>query len=77
MFVDLICRVWGHKVNLRRVWDDGISIRGRCRHCNNAMIHDGEDWRMFDPQEDFNAHRRSHPRYAPRHIPEQTKRASA
>lgn len=63
MRMGLICKLWGHQVNRRRIWDDGISPRGRCKHCNISMIRDDGMWRPFDPELDFDAHRRPNPRF--------------
>jgi len=63
MFSVLMCKLWGHKINRKRVWDDGISFRGRCHRCDAAMIRDFDNWRVYDPQMDFDINRKPHPRF--------------
>ena len=64
MFDSLICKVSGHRVNRRRVWDDGVNFRTNCERCDKPLIRDKQGWRVFDSSRDLNPARRTHPRHA-------------
>lgn len=59
-----ICNVVGHRVNRRRVWDDGMNFRTNCERCQTPMIRDKQGWRPFDGNRDSNVGRCAHPRQA-------------
>ena len=55
------CSIAGHRVNRRRVWEDGLSYRTRCDRCDKPLIRDRNGWRAFDLENDMNDERRPHP----------------
>jgi len=62
MFNIVICNVVGHRVNRRRVWDDGMNFRTNCERCQTPIIRDQQGWRPFDSSRDANEGRCAHPR---------------
>ena len=59
--MSLACRLFGHKVDRHRVWNDGIDFRTSCTRCGTALVRDQIRWRAFDPERDT-GERLPHPR---------------
>jgi len=57
----LRCKVFGHKINRRRVWDDGLNYRTRCDRCDAPLIRGRDGWRPLDFEKDLIVKRSSHP----------------
>ncbi|WP_156313560.1 hypothetical protein [Erythrobacter sp. SG61-1L] len=57
-----LCRTFGHRVNRRRVWNDGIDFRTSCHRCGTELIRDLDQWREYDPARHDNPGRLPHPR---------------
>ncbi len=64
MLGSVICRARGHRVNRRRVWDDGISYRTNCERCRKPLIRDLDGWRLFDTDQDQRGSSKANPRHA-------------
>lgn len=64
MIVDFICRLRGHFVNRRRVWNDGYDHRTTCERCSVELIRYPEGWREFDQERDGGLPRKGHPHHA-------------
>lgn len=64
MLESVICKARGHRVNRRRVWDDGLSYRTNCERCRVPLIRGIEGWRQFDTNRDLDSSRRAHPHHA-------------
>ena len=62
MLGSMVCKMRGHRVNRRHVWDDGMNFRTNCVRCDAALIRDREGWRIFDNNRDLDERRRPHPR---------------
>jgi len=60
-----ICKLIGHRIDRRRVWNDDYDYRTTCRRCGAELIRDAEEWRTFDPLQDGNVPRREHIRHTP------------
>lgn len=56
-----VCHLTKHRVNRRKVWNDGISFRTRCRRCGRELLRGSHGWREFDPDRDGNPGRNLHP----------------
>lgn len=54
----LICKARGHRINRRRVWDDGMNYRTGSERCGLELIRDLDGWRRFDSDRDPHASRR-------------------
>ena len=52
-----ICRVFGHRRDSSRVWNDELDFRSRCRRCGAEMVRDLHSWREFDPVADADPRR--------------------
>lgn len=50
--MNLICSVFGHKVNRRRVRRIGGSYLGNCRRCKAHMKRTSDGWITSDPEQD-------------------------
>jgi hypothetical protein len=51
--MQLLCRVFGHKPDKTRVWNDNIDFRAPCVRCGAAMLRDErKSWRLFDEETD-------------------------
>jgi len=57
----LFCRVAGHRVNRRRVWNDQLDFRTNCERCGVPMLRDRHGWREFDSERDASTMRDPHP----------------
>ncbi|WP_324262676.1 DUF1660 family phage protein [Altererythrobacter sp. H2] len=44
----LMCRVFGHRVNRKRVRRFGETFVGRCRRCNAKMEKADQTWQLLD-----------------------------
>ena len=64
MIARLICRLRGHVVNRRHVWNDGYDYRTSCRRCSSELIRDPYGWREFDLERDGGLPRKGHPHHA-------------
>ena len=42
MLGSMVCKMGGHRVNRRHVWDDGMNFRTNCARCDAALIRDRE-----------------------------------
>lgn len=62
MLNSLICRVVGHKVDRRRVWNDSVDFRTTCTRCRDPLLRGEAVWRRYDPARDDSAMRDVHPR---------------
>ncbi len=62
MLGSMVCKMRGHRVNRRHVWDDGMNFRTNCARCDAVLIRDREGWRTFDNNRDLDERRRPHPR---------------
>lgn len=60
-----LCRTIGHRINRRRVWNDGIDFRTSCPRCGMELIRDPDQWRDYDPARHDNPARLPHPRERP------------
>lgn len=49
MFWLTICEFFGHKVDPRRVWHDGLNYRTKCRRCGSNLLRQSSGWVIFDP----------------------------
>jgi hypothetical protein len=58
----LYCKVVGHRVNRRRVWNDQLNFRTNCERCAVPLLRDRNGWREFDTNRDANELRDAHPR---------------
>ena len=56
-----VCRITGHWVDQRRVWDDGLNFRTTCRLCNRPLLKDLPGWRLFATHTDSSVRRKAHP----------------
>lgn len=61
MLTSLICRVAGHSINRKRVWDDGLNYRTTCRTCRGELIRLQGGWTGFDTMRDEDSRREPHP----------------
>ena len=61
MTFNIRCKVLGHIINRKRVWDDGQNDRSRCETCHQPVIRDKGVWRAFVVASDLNVKRRMHP----------------
>ncbi|MEO6387783.1 MAG: hypothetical protein ABIT16_01500 [Croceibacterium sp.] len=64
VLLSLVCKIIGHRVGRRRVWNDGIDFRTTCRRCQQDLIRPESGWRVYDPERDANPERSAHPRTA-------------
>jgi hypothetical protein len=62
MFAELACRILKHRVDRRRVWNDGLDFRTACGRCSVPLLRDAGGWREFDAPRDDNPRRAPHPR---------------
>ena len=62
MLASIICRVAGHKVDRRRVWNDEIDFRTICTRCGQPLLRGDTAWRAYDPGQDDDPRRGPHPR---------------
>ena len=63
MLLRLVCKVFGHQVNRKRVWDDSLSFRTNCARCHAPLVREVHGWREFDPVIDSDPQRKPHPRF--------------
>jgi hypothetical protein len=47
-----LCQWFGHRVNRRKVWHDGVDFRSRCLRCDQEMLRDTARWRLFEPSDE-------------------------
>lgn len=45
MLASLRCGLSGHRINRRRVWNDGTHFRTECDRCGTPLIRDLKGWR--------------------------------
>jgi hypothetical protein len=57
-----ICRIFGYKVDRRRVWHDGVDFRTACGRCATPLLRGRRAWREFDDVTDADMSRSPHPR---------------
>ena len=57
VLTSFMCRIAGHRVDRRRVWNDGIDFRTACGRCGVPMLRDITGWREFDEERDANPER--------------------
>lgn len=62
MLKSFICNVMGHRIDRRRVWNDGIDFRTTCPRCGTEMVRDLTGWREFDEARDADEGRVPHHR---------------
>ena len=62
MFDHAICKLLGHKINRRRVWNDGIDFRTTCERCDSPLIREFGAWTAFKEAQHGNPLRSPHPR---------------
>lgn len=62
MLRSAMCRIVGHWIDQRRVWDDGLNFRTTCRLCRRPLLKDMHGWRLFASQTDSSVQRKPHPR---------------
>ena len=62
MLKSVFCRIIGHRVNRRRVWNDQLNFRTSCHRCGIPLLRDGGGWREFDGERDASVLRQGHPR---------------
>lgn len=48
MLASLRCGLSGHKINRRRVWNDGTHFRTDCDRCATPLIRDLKGWRPVE-----------------------------
>jgi len=48
----VLCRLRGHKVNRRRVWNDTLDYRTSCERCDTPLLRDHDGWRDYYPEDD-------------------------
>jgi hypothetical protein len=58
-FSELFYRIFGHQRDSRRVWNDELDFRSRCKRCGTEMLRDLHGWRAFDPVKDADPRRRA------------------
>ena len=58
----IFCKYLGHKVNRRRVWNDGVDFRTACTRCTRPLLRDSGGWREFDNVRDSGWERSSQPK---------------
>ena len=63
MLGELLCNLFDHKVERRKVWHDGLDHRTSCGRCGAPLIKRNQLWRRFDTDEDTDMRRKPHPRY--------------
>jgi hypothetical protein len=56
-----LCKIAGHRINRRRVWNDSVDFRTTCERCGSELLRDESRWREFDPAGDGDARREPHP----------------
>jgi hypothetical protein len=56
-----VCRIIGHKVDRRRVWNDSVDFRTSCARCGTLLVRDQVKWREFDLERDTED-RQPHPK---------------
>lgn len=61
MILSFACKIAGHKVDRRRVWNDYINFRTNCVRCGTPLLRGMHGWREFDPKRDYNIARAGHP----------------
>lgn len=62
VLTSLVCKVIGHRVARRRVWNDGLDFRTLCQRCGTPLIRGEGGWRVYDAERDDNPNREPHPR---------------
>lgn len=62
MLKRLLCQIFHHRVNRRKVWDDDFNFRTNCERCGVPLLRDHRRWREFDGARDYNVQRQAHPR---------------
>jgi hypothetical protein len=63
VLASLICRVFGHRVDRHRVWNDGVDFRTSCARCGRALLRAHVGWREFDTERDSDQNREPHPKH--------------
>jgi len=58
----LICKLAGHRIRRRKVWNDGVDFRTTCQRCGEALIRGDRRWRLYDSERDDSPMREPHPR---------------
>ena len=61
--MSIVCKCLGHRVDRRRVWNDGIDFRTSCVRCARPLLRDDPGWRAFDPDRDSHENRSPHPKH--------------
>jgi len=64
MFKRITCKVFKHRIDRHRVWNDGLDFRTACARCSEPLLRDAAGWRAFDGARDGNPGRKPHPRVA-------------
>ena len=59
----LACKLFGHKIDRHRVWNDGIDFRTRCARCIRPMLRGQSGWREYDDERDGDPDRTPHPKH--------------
>ncbi|KPM18144.1 hypothetical protein AAG593_04465 [Citromicrobium bathyomarinum] len=63
MLAKALCGLRGHRVDRKRVWNDGLHFRTTCARCACPLINCNHAWRPFDTEKDADVRRKPHPRY--------------
>jgi hypothetical protein len=58
---EIICRMFGHRVDRRRVWHDDHEYRATCTVCRRPLIRGLGPWRLFNSSTDASVKRKPHP----------------
>jgi len=62
VLTSLVCKMMGHRVARRRVWNDGLDFRTLCQRCGQPLIRSEAGWRPYAAERDDHANREPHPR---------------
>ena len=57
MFKSLICLIFGHKINRRRVHFDGLDFHTNCNRCNTPMVRMPAGWKVAHDVHDTHSDR--------------------
>lgn len=58
---DIICKLFGHRIDRMRVWHDDQEYRATCLTCRRPLIRARSKWRLFNSETDASIKRKPHP----------------
>ncbi len=47
-----LCKIFGHKIDRHKVWNDTYDYRTTCLRCGDALLRDVDGWRSFEPADE-------------------------